>query len=103
MFSDIRCDPTQILKSVLYFLNLTNTVLANHFLQSLLCSCFQEVRKRYKTMTKTRKFVVDGEVVISQSSKVIVIEDEAKKQLDLDVWQVHFIAFAYGFCKSTNE
>ena len=46
----------------------------------------QPQRKHFQTMTKTRKFVVDGEVMVTQTSKVIAIEDEAKRQREMDLW-----------------
>lgn len=46
-------------------------------------------------MTKTRKFVVDGETVIRQTTKMIAVEDEAKKQQEIDLWQVYYTNYVH--------
>lgn len=47
----------------------------------------QENKSHYRTLTKTRKFVVDGVVCTSQSSRVVLSGDEDKKRLDYEKWK----------------
>ncbi|CAD5119689.1 DgyrCDS8282 [Dimorphilus gyrociliatus] len=47
----------------------------------------QENKSHYRTLTKTRKFVVDGIPVTSQSSRIVLSGDEDKKRLDYEKWR----------------
>jgi hypothetical protein len=51
----------------------------------------QEFRKHYKTLTRTRQFYVDGTLVVSQTSKVIAVEDEDEKRKELDKWYIIYL------------
>jgi STE20-like kinase len=48
----------------------------------------QDNKIHYRTLMKTRKYVnVDGEVVTSQTSTVVVTGEENKRQLDHEIWK----------------
>ena len=49
---------------------------------SLMFTCFKQEKINYKTLKKTRKFVLDGQVVKITTSKIVQdgVEDKVKKQ-----------------------
>ena len=49
---------------------------------SVMCTCFKQEKINYKTLKKTRKFVLDGQVVKITTSKIVQdgVEDKVKKQ-----------------------
>jgi hypothetical protein len=50
----------------------------------------QENKAHYRTLTKTRKYVnVDGQLVTSQTSTVVLTGEENKKQKEHEIWYVH--------------
>ena len=56
--------------------------------------------KARKTMTKTRKFVVNGVVMTSQTSR-IVGGDDYKKQQEHVLWCVFFLNYSKLICISS--
>ena len=47
---------------------------------------FQDQKKQFRTLTKTRKFVVNGRVLTSQTSKVVAAGEENKRQHEHQLW-----------------
>ena len=47
---------------------------------------FQENKSHYRTLTKTRRYVIDGQEVTTQTSKVVVSGEENKRQEAHDIW-----------------
>ena len=48
--------------------------------------CDQENKSHYRTLTKTRRYVIDGQEVTTQTSKVVVSGEENKRQEAHDIW-----------------
>ena len=46
----------------------------------------KESKSQYRTMTKTRKYVIDGQVVTTQTSKIIVTGEENKNKEEHELW-----------------
>jgi hypothetical protein len=46
----------------------------------------KESKSQYRTMTKTRKYVIDGQVVTTQTSKIIVSGEENKNKEEHELW-----------------
>ena len=51
----------------------------------------QENKSHYRTLTKTRKYVVDGQVVTTQTTRVVVSGEENKRQEDHELWSVYYL------------
>jgi len=43
---------------------------------------WQENKKHYRTLTKTRKYVIDGQVVTTQTSRVVITGEENRSRED---------------------
>ena len=48
--------------------------------------CLQDNKSQYRTLTKTRTFMVDGQVVTTQSSKVVVSGEENRTREEHELW-----------------
>ena len=46
----------------------------------------QDPKNHYRTLTKTRTFVVDGQVVKNTTSKVVVSGEENKSREEHELW-----------------
>lgn len=47
----------------------------------------KESKSQYRTMTKTRKYVIDGQVVTTQTSKIVVTGEENKNREEHELWK----------------
>lgn len=81
----------------------------NDIFNVILCNLSeQEQKKQFRTLTKTRKFVINGVVVTSQTSRVVLSGTENKKHQEHELWFVTFLFLllllqTVSMCESRTE